>query len=1309
MKLFKSLAKVLCLRSINAFVVFILFSTALFAQNSPYQAIRLNNGDPIIEPSMFSNPDDGDNINGPSLIRVPDWIPTNERADPSAQYYLYFAHHVGDYIRMAWAANIEGPYTLYDDYTTPGNRGVLDNNESNIILGNNTYIEENHLASPDVIVDDANQRIILYFHSGSSYFVNGAEQNDQVTWVSTSPYGLEFYDNIESVHLGSSYFRVFEHGGEMYALDNGSKINKALDGANPWVAPQGHDFTDHLWDQASDHVFQDDILPLTSSDLRVRHTGVHVVGNQLQAFYSRRGEFQERIQLSTVDMSVDWESWDPTYPPIEILAPNPGWEGGERTLDNSETSAGVDLNQLRDPDIFEDADGQLYLVYTGNGEGGLGIAKLYETPTYDTTLTTIADTYAKESSSNSFGTLNNLTASAGSSSSSNRTIYMRFDLSEVTDIEHAIVRLYANTTNSGTSVLDAGGPITVYETSNNWDELTLNNSNAPALGNVITTTYLTDASQYYEWNISEYAKANEGTEISVAFHIGPSNTASHKFNSRENSGGNPAQLLITGTSEPTDNEDPTIACISDINQNNDANEDGAIVTYVAPVGTDNLAGATTVQTEGLASGSLFPIGTTTNTFVVTDAAGNTATCSFAITITDDEDPTIACLAAIAQSTDIGADGSIITYITPVGTDNSTGANTIQTEGLTSGSLFPIGTTTNTFVVTDPSGNTATCSFTVTITDDENPAIICLADTNQTADTGSDGAIITYTAPIGTDNSTGANTVQTEGLASGALFPIGSTTNTFIVTDTSGNTATCSFTVTVIYADDVDPTIVCVNPINQSTDTGIDGAIITYTAPIGTDNSTGANTVQTEGLASGALFPIGVTTNTFVVTDTSGNTATCSFTITVTDDEDPIIACLSDITQTTDTGDNGAIVNFTAPLGTDNSTGANTVQTQGLASGSLFPIGTTTNTFVVSDTSGNTATCSFTVTVTDDEDPTIACLSDITQTTDTGANGAIVTFAAPVGTDNSTGANTVQTQGLASGSLFPIGATTNTFVVTDTSGNTGTCNFTVTVTEEVNTCDILINENNFDSSWGIWNDGGADCRRNSKDAAFANGGTGRSVRLRDNTSTSVTTTDALDLSTYTEITVDFNFIADQVESGEDFWLQISTDGGGTYQTVGDWDANDEFVNGTRYFESVTIQGSFPTNTYLRFRMDASANADLIYIDDVKITGCSSSTTTSKNTSTTKEVISDKTELNQLTLVAYPNPFVDNFTIEVPNYDGQSAVVVELISLSGRVLVSKETYNQSAIEFKDMALPIGAYVIRVSYNNGKSLMKKLIKVD
>src|SRR4030095_12609452 len=198
--------------------------------------------------------------------------------------------------------------------------------------------------------------------------------------------------------------------------------------------------------------------------------------------------------------------------------------------------------------------------------------------------------------------------------------------------------------------------------------------------------------------------------------------------------------------------------------------------------TDNCSGSITTQTTGLASGATFPVGVTTNTFKVTDASGNTAECSFTVTINDTENPTITCPSAIVQSNDAGVCGAVLNYTAPVGADNCAGSTTIQTAGLASGATFPVGVTTNTFKVTDASGNTAECSFTVTINDTENPAITCPSAIVQSNDPGVCGAVVNYTAPVGADNCAGSTTIQTAGLASGATFPVGVTTNTFKVTD-----------------------------------------------------------------------------------------------------------------------------------------------------------------------------------------------------------------------------------------------------------------------------------------------------------------------------------------------------------------------------------------------------------------------------------------------------------------------------------------------------------------------------------------------
>ena len=91
---------------------------------------------------------------------------------------------------------------------------------------------------------------------------------------------------------------------------------------------------------------------------------------------------------------------------------------------------------------------------------------------------------------------------------------------------------------------------------------------------------------------------------------------------------------------------------------------------------------------------------------------------------------------------------------------------------------------------------SSASQTVTVNDTENPVISCPTDIVLEA-TCPLGANAVYTTPVGTDNCPGATTTRTAGLASGSTFPIGTTTVTHRVTDASGNTASCSFNVTVL--------------------------------------------------------------------------------------------------------------------------------------------------------------------------------------------------------------------------------------------------------------------------------------------------------------------------------------------------------------------------------------------------------------------------------------------------------------------------------------------------------------------------------
>ena len=413
----------------------------------------------------------------------------------------------------------------------------------------------------------------------------------------------------------------------------------------------------------------------------------------------------------------------------------------------------------------------------------------------------------------------------------------------------------------------------------------------------------------------------------------------------------------------------------------------ALANYTSLATTSDNCGSIASVTQSPPAGtSILGETTTTVTLTVTDSNGNQNTCTFDVTTVDTTNPTISCAADQTQSNDTGSCDALVTVIAPTTSDFCGVASVTNDFNGTSDAsgTYPVGTTTVVWTVTDDSGNTATCSMDITVTDDENPQITCPADITVTGTSGA-GAVVTYTTPVGTDNCTGATTTQIAGLPSGSTFPLGTTTNTFEVEDTAGNTTSCSFTVEVT---GVPPSIVCPADIVVDNDSGNCDAIVTFAA---TETTGVPASVITYSQDPGTAFPVGVTTVTATATNAVG-TDQCTFTITVNDTEDPAITCPAAITTSNDPGDCSAVVTYTTPVGTDNCTGATTTQTAGLPSGSAFPVGTTTNTFVVTDAAGNTATCSFDVTVNDTEDPAITCPADITTSNDPGDCSAVVTYA-----------------------------------------------------------------------------------------------------------------------------------------------------------------------------------------------------------------------------------------------------------------------------------------------------------------------------
>ncbi|WP_274475598.1 LamG-like jellyroll fold domain-containing protein [Mangrovimonas aestuarii] len=181
----------------------------------------------------------------------------------------------------------------------------------------------------------------------------------------------------------------------------------------------------------------------------------------------------------------------------------------------------------------------------------------------------------------------------------------------------------------------------------------------------------------------------------------------------------------------------------------------------------------------------------------------------------------------------------------------------------------------TLTVTDADGSDS-CTATVTILDNLAP----IPNVSSLPTINAQCEVTSLTAPTATDNCDGSITA-----INNVTLPItsqGATIVTWTYTDSQGNSS--QQTQNIVIDDITLPTINCPANIEVTNTPTTCAVVVTYAPPVGTDNCSGATTTQTDvtGLSSGSAFPIGVTTLEYTVSDASGNTANCSFTVTVND-------------------------------------------------------------------------------------------------------------------------------------------------------------------------------------------------------------------------------------------------------------------------------------------------------------------------------------------------------------------------------------------------------------------------------------------
>jgi hypothetical protein len=253
------------------------------------QAVRVDRlkQNPLL--TVASSPTLGGNVNGPTVIRVPDWI---ER--PLGRYYMYFANHMGDFVRLAYANDPAGPWKIHE----PGVLHVRDTAFYRPLPDPPEALADfyTHVASPEVFVDTPNQRIVMWFHG---WWTNGErwpsplaearawarqKQYGQFTQAAESNDGLRF--TVRAPITKQSYLRVFPYRGYFYGMSRLGQLSRSADplasfaiGPNP---------------------FRETVYAN-----RVRHVALVRRNDRLQVFFTAIGDAPERVLMTTIQLGGD--------------------------------------------------------------------------------------------------------------------------------------------------------------------------------------------------------------------------------------------------------------------------------------------------------------------------------------------------------------------------------------------------------------------------------------------------------------------------------------------------------------------------------------------------------------------------------------------------------------------------------------------------------------------------------------------------------------------------------------------------------------------------------------------------------------------------------------------------------------------------------------------------------------------------------------------------------------------------------------------------------------------------------------------
>ena len=341
-------------------LVTLLVAIALTPARAQLRVTRLEQN-PLITPRTSASL--GTNVNGPTVIRVPEWI-----VNPLGRYYMYFANHMGEFIRLAYADALAGPWKIYE----PGVLHVRDTAMNRPGPDPKETLDDfyTHVASPEILIDPSQRRIVMWFHG---WWTNGerwpADPAAARAWAQASGYsqftqsalstdGRQF--RVAPAITRTPYIRVFHHDGYFYGVSRLGRLSRSRDPLTAF--------------ELGPNPFRDG--PAAG---RIRHVALLRRGAKLHVFFTAIGDTPERVMLSTIDVSGDWSTWRASTP-IDVLQPERGYEC--TNLPNAPSESGdiaIPVRQIRDPFVFEE-NGRVFIFYSICGEQGIAAAEISGIP-----------------------------------------------------------------------------------------------------------------------------------------------------------------------------------------------------------------------------------------------------------------------------------------------------------------------------------------------------------------------------------------------------------------------------------------------------------------------------------------------------------------------------------------------------------------------------------------------------------------------------------------------------------------------------------------------------------------------------------------------------------------------------------------------------------------------------------------------------------------------------------------------------------------------------------------------------------------